>query len=116
MDCHRSYKSAHYQSNKPEYLRKNAARIAQALLYVREIKSRTACFDCGNHFPHVAMDFDHVGVADKDRDISALIHAGVSRERLDLEIAKCELVCANCHRVRTYTRRQARLVEADALV
>jgi hypothetical protein len=43
------------------------------------------------------MQFDHLG-EDKDRDIAALVASPVSLARLEAEIAKCEVVCANCPR------------------
>jgi hypothetical protein len=59
------------------------------------------CADCLGIFPPCAMDFDHVrGI--KLFDVSK----GVSKTWLVLveELAKCELVCSNCHRVRTSKR------------
>jgi len=58
------------------------------------------CKDCGRTFPHVAMDFDHVQ-GEKVAGIAQMWSWG--RERVVAEIAKCDLVCANCHRVRTYS-------------
>src|SRR5688572_1178752 len=61
------------------------------------------CLDCGGNFPPCAMDFDHVK-ASKVGDISY-----VSRKfgliKVIEEILKCELVCANCHRVRSNLRK-----------
>lgn len=60
------------------------------------------CSDCGKTFSSVAMDFDHVrGV--KFRMVSTMVN--YSWERVLDEIAKCELVCANCHRIRTKFRK-----------
>jgi len=60
------------------------------------------CVDCGRTFPPAAMDFDHVrGV--KVANISQMLRS--PRAELDAEIAKCELVCATCHRLRGATRR-----------
>jgi hypothetical protein len=50
------------------------------------------------------MDFDHL--QGKDDLISKLVFQS-GRERLLTELAKCELVCANCHRIRTTTRLAA---------
>lgn len=60
------------------------------------------CLDCGGRFPPEAMDFDHIGV-DKIRSISNM--GSYSMARVEQEIAKCELICANCHRVRTRRRQ-----------
>lgn len=57
------------------------------------------CADCGGRFPTVCMDFDHRDPALKSFRIS---EGGLrSRVSLEAEIAKCDVVCANCHRVRT---------------
>lgn len=62
------------------------------------------CMDCGNKFPPICMDFDHVR-GKKVANISKLARAGKIDEALK-EIEKCDLVCANCHRLRTDIRRQ----------
>jgi hypothetical protein len=61
------------------------------------------CTDCGSIYHPVAMDFDHVR-GKKIRSISRIVNEGRSLKQLVLELAKCELVCANCHRVRTFLR------------
>jgi 5-methylcytosine-specific restriction endonuclease McrA len=66
---------------------------------IREAKLDKPCMDCGNIFPPCAMDFDHVHGKKK-------FNVGLAKNLRQLaeEIAKCELVCANCHRIRTFTR------------
>lgn len=77
---------------------------ASARAHVNAIKSGP-CMDCGGVFPPCAMDFDHVR-GHKVDDISRQVSRGKwSIERIDEEIAKCDLVCSNCHRVRTNERR-----------
>jgi len=81
--------------------KKRTIRTLQA--YVTELKTDKPCADCGKIYPPYVMDFDHVrGV--KVRNIARIVKDGCSREMLDEEIAKCELVCSNCHRIRTHTR------------
>lgn len=59
------------------------------------------CHDCGKQYPPVVMDFDHV----PDRGIKvAEISRINSREKIIEEIAKCDVVCPTCHRIRTVTR------------
>ena len=50
------------------------------------------------------MDFDHLPGSQKDINIAMVVRAGWSKERIDREIAKCDLVCACCHRVRSRIR------------
>jgi hypothetical protein len=66
-----------------------------------EIKEASGCVDCGAK-NHIILDFDHLH--DKKYNISRMIHDGFSWAAIKKEIAKCEVVCANCHRIRTYNR------------
>ncbi len=71
--------------------------------FVRNIKSSNPCTDCSDYFHYTAMDFDHIS-EDKDENVSRLVNDGISLKRIEKEINKCELVCSNCHRVRTWKR------------
>lgn len=72
---------------------------------VNAFKATTPCYDCHVLFPAICMDFDHVR-GTKVRDISAMLAStSASKTRILAEIAKCELVCANCHRIRHEARR-----------
>lgn len=70
------------------------------------------CTDCDGEFPTVCMDFDHLG--DKEFNVGDLSKAS-SISKLIAEIQKCEVVCSNCHRIRTNDRRleQVSLAEID---
>jgi hypothetical protein len=59
--------------------------------------------DCGNTFPPVCMDFDHRDADSKSFNIASRIQLSI--EKLAAEIAKCDLVCSNCHRIRTSGRQ-----------
>lgn len=60
------------------------------------------CLDCGSAFHHCAMDFDHRDPTSKRFGISDNLCRNV-KDLLD-EIAKCDLVCSNCHRLREWKR------------
>ena len=66
-----------------------------------EIKEASGCVDCGVR-NHKILDFDHLH--DKKYNISRMIHDGFSWAAIKKEISKCEVVCANCHRIRTHDR------------
>lgn len=70
--------------------------------YVRGQREKP-CADCGTQYPHYVMEFDHAR-GQKDTDIAKMVRAPVGLPRLLKELAKCDLVCANCHRRRTYER------------
>lgn len=62
-----------------------------------------SCPDCGGKFPPECMDFDHV--TEGKRGCISSMATSVTFDALLLEIAKCEVVCSNCHRIRTKLRR-----------
>jgi hypothetical protein len=69
--------------------------------YAQAYKEARPCMDCGQSFPFPCMDFDHVrGV--KKKDVSSCNTLATVKT----EIAKCDVVCANCHRLRTYIRQR----------
>ena len=70
---------------------------------VKEAKN-VPCMDCGGRFHFSAMDFDHVR-GKKLFVIGTLKGIGTSIKRLLDEISKCDIVCSNCHRVRTFKQR-----------
>ena len=82
---------------------KQKAYLAQ---YLRDLKTKTPCIDCGINYPYYVMDFDHVR-GQKHANVMELVST-LSKKRIDLEIAKCEIVCSNCHRIRTHMRRMAK--------
>jgi hypothetical protein len=74
--------------------------------FLNEYKAGKACADCKGHFPTYCMYFDHLDPATKVDKVSRV--GSFSMRRLLEELPKCELVCANCHRIRTFTRRPPR--------
>lgn len=84
---------------------KDAARARNAKL-VNGLKDNP-CTDCGVKYPPYVMDFDHVR-GEKLGDIGDMVGRGTSVANILAEIAKCELVCSNCHRERTFRRLAAR--------
>ena len=68
----------------------------------------TPCMDCGGVFDWCAMDFDHRPDETKEFCIADNGSSTAGRKiiaRMEKEIAKCDIVCSNCHRVRTRDRK-----------
>jgi hypothetical protein len=78
-------------------------------------KSRP-CWDCGKSFPTVAMDLDHIPGTHKRYAVSVFRKIGFSLNSVKEELAKCQLVCANCHRLRTESRRTETATPSPALI
>ena len=74
--------------------------------YLKEVKEKNPCMDCKVSYPYYMMDFDHVR-GTKQANVAELINT-LSKKRLDEEIAKCEIVCSNCHRARTYISKNGK--------
>lgn len=72
--------------------------------FVNAIKVANPCVDCGEYFPAVCMDFDHLVAGEKELNVSVMVGRASSLKRIAREIEKCDLVCACCHRVRTRYR------------
>jgi hypothetical protein len=70
--------------------------------YIRRLKEENPCMDCGNHFPYYCMQYDHRDPSDKTKKVSGL--ASCSYDKINEEISKCDLVCANCHARRTWVQ------------
>lgn len=68
--------------------------------YVLNLLQKSSCIDCGETDP-VVLDFDHVNREEKLRSIAKLIRQGTALTKLQTEISKCVIRCANCHRRKT---------------
>jgi hypothetical protein len=95
----------HYQANKQYYLDRNRRYRKELSEYVNKIKEATACADCRLNYPYYVMDFDHLDGDDKLGIVSYFTKTG-RVGAMKREILKCEVVCSNCHRIRTHNRLQ----------
>lgn len=106
----KAYARRHYEANRETYAaraaaHRKAARIALRA-YIRDAKTGKPCADCAVAYPHYVMQFDHREGTKKLFDIGVYVRNNSSLARLQAEIAKCDLVCSNCHAERTYSRGQ----------
>lgn len=97
---------SHYARNKEKYLAKTKAQRAAGRAYVAKVKAHAKCVDCGINDWRV-LDFDHLPEFEKGADVSKLANSGASIATIKAEMDKCEIVCANCHRIRSWQRKQA---------
>lgn len=98
------------QAGRQAERRRQTALRREARDFINGIKSKP-CADCGGTFDPVCMDFDHRPGEVKLFPIAKgaeLFYRKKTTSRMSLllaEIAKCDIVCANCHRLRTYRQR-----------
>lgn len=98
-----------WRKNNPEKIRKlyrssDANRRNSTKEWVNELKNQP-CVDCQKTFEPFVMDFDHRDPSTKRYVIGFMVSKRMPREAIIEEIAKCDLVCANCHRIRTYRKK-----------
>jgi hypothetical protein len=118
--CQRAYCKRHYVANKSKHngrryeRRKRERKIIRSKLLA--LKTGVPCPDCKITHPYWRMHFDHLPQYEKRMEIASMVRLGFSWSNIEAEIAKCELVCANCHADRTYERlRVAQPGRAHAL-
>ena len=88
--------------NRSQAIRDNHAKRRQALTdKLWAYKSERSCKDCGYSNP-IALEFDHL--RDKFMNVSDMVRDCFSWDKIEEEISKCEIVCANCHVIRTHKR------------
>lgn len=69
-------------------------------------KEKMGCFDCKVKYPHYILEFDHrPGV--KKVDIVYRVLKKFGRDAAWKEVRKCDVVCSNCHKERTYLRERS---------
>ena len=90
--------------NRCLYVKYTRPLIEQKTKEIHEYQMEKGCMDCGYNAHPAALEFDHVS-GKKLFNIGEEV-GNRSREKLWEEIAKCDVVCANCHSIRTANRRQ----------
>jgi hypothetical protein len=103
-ECQKQYYKKYYDSVDKERDRlytKNRKDKEARRKYLDAAKD-VPCMDCGVKYPPFVMDFDHRDPSQKEFSVASLVTSG-PLEKIVKEIEKCDVVCANCHRIRTYS-------------
>lgn len=104
-ECNRIRSRQYYADNREEHKAETVRRkkLQRKVLqnYIVEFLRKHPCVDCTEP-DIVVLEFDHV--RGKKANIAHLVSAGYALSTLQREMDKCEVVCANCHRRRTYKR------------
>ena len=97
----RPYNVNYYRGHRREEIERVTRRQQATLAFLRDLR-RVPCMDCCERFEPHQMDFDHRDPSVKSYNLTS---AGAMLKRRDLlmgEVAKCDIVCANCHAARSY--------------
>ncbi len=111
--CYKIRGRSYYQQNRIKQLELAKIRkhkyIEERKKFLEGIKGKE-CIDCGIKYPAWVMDFDHREGQKKISSVSKLAFRTIAKlEKIKEEIEKCDLVCANCHRQRTYERLRKKI-------
>ena len=107
-EAHSKYmREVWYPKNRLKHIRMVAVsrqkRIKKLYELANKIKTEKGCKDCGIKDFRV-LDFDHL--RDKIINLAVMIGEGWAKSKIVAEIAKCEVRCANCHRIKTWQRKR----------
>ncbi len=92
------YLRQYYRDNPTSFIENARKREREIKEFIRQQKVGLSCNRCGNTDIRV-LDFHHIDRDIKEVSISQIARKGWGRERILREIAKCEVLCANCHRI-----------------
>lgn len=102
-ECKKKRAKEDYRSDpvKGKMSRKEAKIVAQERnrSFVYKYLQDHHCVDCGESRWQV-LEFDHVR-GEKEYNISYMVKSGLLLQKIEVEIAKCDVRCANCHRLKT---------------
>lgn len=100
--CSNARSKRYYEENKEHHREvigeRNKKLREQNRRLLFEYYQSNPCVDCGNDNP-IVLELDHRDGTDKVSDVSKMMHS--SWETIEAEIKKCDVRCANCHRIRT---------------
>lgn len=102
----RQWRRKHYERHRVYYVETQRLKRRRMKDWIIEQKARP-CADCHKSYPYYVMDFDHRDGVEKVSDVNQLVRI-CAWKRVRDEIAKCDLVCSNCHRIRTHQRARPR--------
>ncbi len=100
--CQREHMRKNYNKNRKRYIDHSRKSNAATREFFRNLKDNKPCDDCKVVFRYYKLDYDHRDSSKKEFCVSELVTSG--KKKLLAEITKCDLICANFHRERTYQR------------
>lgn len=104
--CHSTYRTQHYQANRAKYIAKAKRNVLIQRERDHQLKEQYLrqhpCTRCPESDP-IVLEFHHRDRSDKESAICRMIQNGYPWRTILREIAKCDVLCCNCHRKQTYT-------------
>src|SRR5271157_1243408 len=106
--CHGIYAKRQYQIKRVEYtavskIYQKSRRETNRSKVFEYLKTHP-CQNCGVTDIRV-LEFDHIDASKKRLEISKMLIRGWAWKKIETEIQKCAVLCANCHRIKTCSDR-----------
>jgi hypothetical protein len=98
------YAKRHYQKNKTAIIARVGRRRKTQSAQFAAYKATLACTNCGENHP-ATLDFHHVERHPTNKKVHKLVQDGHWWKRIMEEIAKCVVLCSNCHRIHHHDER-----------
>lgn len=93
----RAYRRKRYHENRQQYYDRVEAREKAAKEFIAKLKAKLKCSRCPENDPR-CLDFHHLDQSKKIVNIARAHKLGWSSEKILEEMAKCIVLCSNCHR------------------
>jgi len=103
--CKRADQKVRYHADQKEILTQRAAHRLVRRLWFDEYRSKLSCQECGFSHPG-ALQFHHRKTETKRYNISIIVAQAYSMKTILKEIAKCDILCANCHSIHHFETRR----------
>jgi protein-arginine kinase activator protein McsA len=100
----REYRREWYKKNSEHAKRKVRERKVELVEWFREYKRTLKCEQCpGSH--EACLEFHHNDPSKKEMTLAKALINGWSKEKIMMEVEKCTVLCANCHRKLHFAER-----------
>lgn len=102
-DCNKAYHKEHYKLNKTNYITKSRIQRGKNKIAWDEFKATLSCKICGEDHP-ACLEFHHKNPDEKEFNLGQA-YFRYGKEKIKIELEKCDILCANCHRIEHYNNR-----------
>ena len=105
--CMKTRGRTYYFLNRERQLRLSLERKRRGVIEKRKFITAykdKPCQDCGKRYPCYVMDLDHRDPKEKINEVASMVSSNLSIKVIEDEAQKCDVVCANCHRIRTHKK------------
>jgi hypothetical protein len=101
------YSRNYYEKNRKTVISKINHNKRANRAWFASYKKTLSCIECGENHP-ATLDFHHVDSKNAKKKVNDLVSDGHAKPRILAEIAKCVVLCANCHRKHHHNKREIR--------